>query len=745
MSLEHTQRQSDQEQRLTQQLSLQRSQPPTQVPGYEIKQLIGSGAYGEVWVALNQNTGRKVAIKFYTHQGGLDWPLLAREVEKLVFLSADRYVVQLLDVGWDADPPYYIMEYVEHGSLEDLLRQQGTLTLADAVEIFREVAVGLMHAHGKGVLHCDLKPANILLDQDQKPRLADFGQSRLSTEQLPALGTLFYMAPEQADLEAVPDSGWDVYALGAILYCMLTGTPPYRSEMVVTEVESEAELEERLASYREIICTSPLPTEHRRANGMDRALVEIVDRCLATDPTDRFDTVQRVVDAIDARAQSRAFRPLLILGIVGPTLLLLVMSLFAWRGVHRAVGDSEIAVTSQAMERNEWIAKKVADAVSYEIDRYYRALEQVNERDEFRLALQLALADERLAELLGTLADPDLDKHQHDSLKAELINHPARNAVQQYLDKLLSDTELPPAASWFVTSREGTHIGIAFQSGFKDSPIGKNYAWRTYFHGGPDDLEPGARPERHITETHLSAGFVSSATFTLKIAVSTPISLEKNESGKDDEENFVGILAMTLNVGDFLKIEGSTPDNQAAVLVDARKGKNRGVILWHPVFAELLAKNEGVLPKHLNEHRIDLEQWKSNYIDTYVDPISAAVTEGALFRKDWIAAKAPVKLRGRGDGNEQPNGGTETGLIVVVQEDRSAMIEEIRGLGNRLAREILSAMGVVIVVIGSLWFLVGRSMRGTKKSLRQAGSRPPNDMSGHSSTADGSTEPEKCL
>ncbi len=131
-----------------------------------------------------------MAIKFYAHRGGLDWSLLSREVEKLAFLFADRYVVQLLDVGWDAEPPYYVMEYLERGSLEDLLRREGRLAVEQAVELFRDVAVGLVHAHGKGVLHCDLKPANVLLDQDTKPRLADFGQSRLSHEQTPALGTL---------------------------------------------------------------------------------------------------------------------------------------------------------------------------------------------------------------------------------------------------------------------------------------------------------------------------------------------------------------------------------------------------------------------------------------------------------------------------------------------------------------------------------------------------------------------------
>jgi serine/threonine protein kinase len=242
MDFNHTQQQSTEEQRRAQALSLEPSRPPLAIPGYEPQRFLGAGAYGEVWVALDRNTGRQVAIKFYAHQGGLDWSILSREVEKLAFLSADRYVVQLLDVGWDAQPPYYVMEYVEQGSLEDLLVREEKLPPREAVALFREVAVGLMHAHGKGVLHCDLKPANILIDQDGRPRLADFGQSRLSHEQTPALGTLFYMAPEQADLSAVPDVRWDVYALGALLYCMLTGDPPYRNEASATQFATAPDL-----------------------------------------------------------------------------------------------------------------------------------------------------------------------------------------------------------------------------------------------------------------------------------------------------------------------------------------------------------------------------------------------------------------------------------------------------------------------------------------------------------------------
>ena len=272
MSIDHTQQQSPEGQQRARDLSLSKSRPPIEIPGYEIQQFLGAGAYGEVWVGADKNTGRRVAIKFYAHRSGVDWALISREVEKLVFLSADRYVVQLLDVGWDSDPPYYVMEFIEHGLLDDYLRRRGPLPTSEAVELFRETAVGLLHAHGKGVLHCDLKPGNILLDADHHPRLADFGQSRLSHEQKPALGTLFYMAPEQADMESVPDARWDVYALGALFYTMLTGAPPHRTDRSVTEIEHAKDLSERLARYRQLIRTGPQPNKHRQTRGVDRAL-----------------------------------------------------------------------------------------------------------------------------------------------------------------------------------------------------------------------------------------------------------------------------------------------------------------------------------------------------------------------------------------------------------------------------------------------------------------------------------------
>ncbi|MEM9645547.1 MAG: serine/threonine-protein kinase, partial [Planctomycetota bacterium] len=245
---------------------MQSTTPPAEVPGYRLSKFLGSGAFGQVWVGRDLNTGRGVAVKFYLHRGGVNWSLLSREVKNLVQLSANRHVVQVLEVGWDADPPYYVMELVTGGSLEEMLKARGRLPTNEAVEIFRKICVGLNHCHNKGVLHCDVKPANILMADDNEPRLADFGQSRMSHDQSPALGTLFFMAPEQADLEASADASWDVYAAGAILYQMVTGKPPYRQDSLVTQIDTAGSLPKRLQRYRHAIQAQP-PIEEKLRGG----------------------------------------------------------------------------------------------------------------------------------------------------------------------------------------------------------------------------------------------------------------------------------------------------------------------------------------------------------------------------------------------------------------------------------------------------------------------------------------------
>jgi hypothetical protein len=112
MTADQTLNQSIGEQLLAEELSLRATIPPSQVPGYRMERLLGQGAFGQVWIATNLNTGRVVAIKFYLHRSGVNWSLLSREVKNLVSMAGNRAIVQVLEVGWDAEPPYYVMEYL---------------------------------------------------------------------------------------------------------------------------------------------------------------------------------------------------------------------------------------------------------------------------------------------------------------------------------------------------------------------------------------------------------------------------------------------------------------------------------------------------------------------------------------------------------------------------------------------------------------------------------------------------------
>lgn len=714
MSADFTQQQTPADLERAKNLSLMSAQPPTQVPGYEAQRLLGAGAYGEVWVGLDKNTGRQVAIKFYAHRKGVDWSLLSREVEKLVFLSADRYVVQLLDVGWNAEPPYFVMEYVENGSLDDYLREHGRLSVHEAVELFEELSTGLSHAHGRGVLHCDLKPANILLDTDHKPRLADFGQSRLSSEQKPALGTLFYMAPEQADLDAVPDVRWDVYALGAILYCLVVGQPPHRSEESKSQIETGHTLAERLARYRKLITSAPIPTGHRRAKGMDRALADLVDRCLAPDPRDRFNNVQEVLDALQARRRSRARLPLMVLGFLLPLVLTVVMAIFALGAYDRALEQTETLARQRALENNRFAAELAAERATGELADYFEVARDEAGRTELRQRLAPVLASARLTEL----SQMPIDDSKWGKTRQAFVDNSTRQELNRWLETRMQtyqaladkDRRAPKFASIFLTDPRGTQIAAAHNEEVVSQSVGRNWAHRSYFHGGVDELQPFTTPPEkpaHIERTFLSGVFKSSTTKQYKIAISTPLYREENGT-----KVFDGVLTITLNLGDFEFSRLTSPTlDRFAVLVDGRAGEEEGTILQHPLFDKLL-ESRNSLPDEFHMLRVPSEVCQGADAPSYSDPLGKHEL-GSNFARPWIAAAAKVR------SPSSAAGGAPSGLVVLVQEDYGVVIEPVRQMGRGLLRLGMSAFVVVIVVSAVLWGVVVYLFRERRTKLRK--------------------------
>ena len=731
MTSEHTQHQSDDARKKARSLSIAPARPPADVPGYALQVFLGQGAYGEVWSATDQKTGKKVAVKFYTQQTADDVQMLAQEVEKLLALSTDRYVVQLLDVGWNSTPPYYVMDYLEHGSLADRLQREVRLSPDDAVEMFEELAKGLMNLHGKGILHCDLKPANVLLDQDSKPRVADFGQSRLSTEDTGALGTLYYMAPEQADLDAVPDARWDVYSLGAMLYCMLTGSPPFRSSQLTKEIESSERIGQRLKAYRWALSSAPTPTAHRILPGVDRALADIVDRCIAVDPAKRFHSVQSVIQALNDRRSLHEKRPLMLLGILGPLLLLGVMSLFGGWAFQQATSDTSAAVIEKADESNLFKARLAARSAADRMQDYFSAVEQLTHDDRFRAAYSAFIGDPQLKQARKQISNPlsntvavDGERVESDPVVAKarkkLMNAQLRLALEPFLRKRLDnvDQEYPVASSWFVCDLWGNQVASVFTDDNRTQL--NNYAYRTYFTGKDFDLidEKGRYlvgetiAERPIAPLpHLSAIFLSQANNKWKVAFSAPIIIDGQ---------IKGAVAMTEVLGDFVDFDFGDGSNQYVMMVDGRTGSFTGTILEHPLLARLEAET-GIIPQALSQKQISFDKGLDKIAGfDFVDPMGDE-PQGKAYKRRSIAKAAEVVLKRKPATTQErtelkPIQGEEgifeiaTGLNVFAVEDYASVIDPVDTLSQRLMNVLVIALLSLFALTLTMWWLVTRTL-----------------------------------
>ena len=721
--------QSDEQRAASRALSLQPVETPPAVAGYEVLASLGEGSFGTVWLARELRTGRQVAIKFYTHRRGLDWSLLTREVEKLAVLYTSRNIVGLLDVGWDHDPPYFVMEYLEHGSLATRL-QQGALPVETAVRIARAVARALVHAHGSGILHCDLKPANVLLDGGDEPRLADFGQSRMTTEQSPALGTLFYMAPEQADLDAVPDARWDVYALGALLYQMLTGAPPHRNAANEARIRAAGTLEERLNVYRAVIAQSPRPDGHRRSAGIDRRLIEIVDGCLETNPERRIPNAQVVLDLLERRDKERSRRTLLMLGLAGPLLFVIALFWLARTAAPAIVEAAEQNLVERALAGDAVSALILADSIHRDLVDRREHLEELAASPEVR-----AIA--RLTEGQPEISVPQLMAiHDGTWPEAEMVSrYRWLTEEKDQSDARLVRENRTPDQSWFIQDARGRQVFRAparDRQGAARQSVGMPYHWRAYFWGGQVDRAKSVTlDEVSIRRTSgVSGAFRSEATNQYMVALAAPIWDEAHwewvESGGEgnDPGTVIGVMARTIHISELLRQWEHTirdPNSVAdshdrflalAAFRDTAQGPVT-TLLDHPWMTrenlqEVIGEDgdEDAKNARLDALISELQlsdresgqirdlvanQRRDHRESRYVDPFSS---REPAFGGTWLAAFAPVP---------------DTTWIAIVQERRetaAAPVQEVQRVFETYGLVAAVVFGVLLAIV---WYFLYRA------------------------------------
>ena len=254
---------------------------------YELIEIVGTGGMAIVYRALDQKTGREVAVKLLRPEFERDEEFVRRfsHEAKAAAQVAHENIVNMLDVGFDG-VPYIVMEFVRGQTLKDLIRSVGSIPPRQAVAMALRILAALDHAHRNNIVHRDIKPQNILVDENGMIKVADFGIARLTTSATMTatgdgsfFGSVHYISPEQARGEKADEKS-DLYSVGVVLYEMLTGQVPFDSESAVSIAIKH--IGETPRSIRELKPELP------------RALEQILQKALSKDPADRYQSASEM-------------------------------------------------------------------------------------------------------------------------------------------------------------------------------------------------------------------------------------------------------------------------------------------------------------------------------------------------------------------------------------------------------------------------------------------------------------------
>ena len=275
--------------------------PPDEDIGmYELLRPLGCGGMGSVYLARHRKLNKQVAIKLLPARS-FRKEFFAARFEREIRAAGEMEhpaIVRATDAGEHEGIHYLVMEHIDGLDLSRLARRYGPMPIADACELMRSVALGLAHAHGRGIIHRDIKPSNLMLNQQGETKILDFGLARVGpwegasaelTTVGQLMGTLDYMAPEQAERPDAVDYRADLYSLGATLFRLLAGRAPLAASPDLSP----------LAKLR-LMATHEAPRLGTLRSDAPEELVELVADLLARDPVQRPPSANHVAERLGA-------------------------------------------------------------------------------------------------------------------------------------------------------------------------------------------------------------------------------------------------------------------------------------------------------------------------------------------------------------------------------------------------------------------------------------------------------------
>lgn len=660
--------------------------------------LHAKGGLGEVYAANDEDASRRVAVKTIRAE-------LAGEEDLHVRLMMEAEITARLDhpgvvpvygLGRSsAGRSFYAMQFVEGRTLDDAIRDhyrpensrdrsRRAARFNALLRDFASVCKTIAYAHNRGIVHRDIKPHNILLGRFGETLVADWGLAmpvvredwaRASGEQTLALnaslpateaasgstsgsgaGTPAYMSPEQAIGTENVGPASDIYNLGATLYKIVTGRAPFSGRNVETmmqrvsvgEYQPASRVNKNVPPPLEAICTKAMALQPNDRYRTAMELAEEVERFLSDEKVEAYSEPMLASAARWTRKHRAATQ-----AVVAATLLITVCGIGAAVVLGRQAArefaaheQAEIARDSERELREKSLqvsAEFAARGLANQIDVRWRVLE--------RLAANPALP-KMLAEI-----NADTDKAE------------SREPLQEWIDEAGSElADRIPSRAIFVNAVDGTQVArypLRDDDGEVMRSIGNRYAFRDYFHGDGSDLDPGQDKRPFEKSVHLSAAHESSNDGDLNVVFGT--SIKDPASG-----GTIGILSMSVSIGEFADLEVALPKGQSVLLVDTRqytmdrsvpephKEWSYGLVLHRPGLVNLEARHR--LPRvgdEILERLHNRTTARDNLLpESYRDPFTQDP------KKKWIAAYSTVVV-----GTRPPEIG-RTGWVVIVQQEQ---------------------------------------------------------------------------
>jgi serine/threonine-protein kinase len=654
---------------------------------FVLTDFIDDGGLGSVFGANDDLLKRAAAIKFLQRPH-------ARSAERVKQFKTECEITSRLDHPGivpiyghgvlENGQPFYVMQRISGKTLKecaDDLHQQLTnvvpnseqrVQLHSLLSTFVSVCQTIHYAHCRGVIHRDIKPANIMVGKHGETTVLDWGLATpvgrdeqyqsLAEETLQVTldghssdsgaGTPIYMSPEQHAGTSDVGPLSDVYSLGATLYVILTGNPPY-------EAKTLPELRAKVLQGK----TRNPKSIYRWASS---ALAAICSKAMSIDPADRYVTafelaqdVERFLADEPVRAHPESF---IRRGSRWMSRHRLLTFFIATGLIGGLIGSSVYSSIVTAHAHREQSARMDASKARYQSLRLAAGFAAnsvaLKLNDRFRI-LEIVTRDDELVELLQQAEVPDDTDWQ--ALQGLLLRFKEEyHAAAGYPD------------SWFLCDATGRQIARAPTS---SKSIGKNYAHRDYFHGQglarPEELQD----QSHVTDVHRSKVYASSSTGTLKVALSRPV---WSQEAINPDRKFLGIVGLSVSLGEFKELQTGLGDEQLVMVVDLEENvidekSYEGLVLHHPKMhesKEKLAprKVEQALLTQLREIRtasatqettVGGNPWVAELLlSGFNDPWHAV----PLSNTHWIAAYAPIWIQGRSPDI------ADTGWGVIVAE-----------------------------------------------------------------------------